>query len=198
MDNTSGFDWENVFVDLKSGRPQAFSLDLFNPVVGARPHRDFAIFGIFDGVQIASDFGMMGQQNFWEDHQPRGAGYNAAGKWSGYGGMGGGGFGGGGMGGGGAGFGSSTGGGGTFGGSSKKAAEDARREIKIGDSFEASASRGKAARMLEFKIENPINLASGRSAMIPILKQESKTELLTVFGHNSTTTSSDTRNSTYE
>ena len=162
IDNVTGFDWENVYIDLRSGRPQAFSVDLFLPLIAERSSRDRSVFGIPDDLDASPYFGLRGRQTLLSQGRSLG-------------GMGGGGFGGGGLGGGGGVFG---GGGGTFGGPAPTAAPE---PMAIGNGFKVAAEQGRVARMLQFKIEKPVNLASGRSAMLPIMTQKVETELITLF-----------------
>ncbi|MFT7633056.1 MAG: hypothetical protein ACI87E_004111, partial [Mariniblastus sp.] len=174
VDNVTGFDWENVFVDLRSGRPQAFNVQLFAPLVAERPSRGKSIFGIPPELMFSRNFGLAGRlADTWNDSGLPGKSSGRRGGGSG-GSFGGGGFGGG-FGGGGFGGGQP----GTFG--SANGAADAREEIEIDEGFSVAAEQGRASRMLQFEIEKPINLASGRSAMLPILTQEVKTELQTFF-----------------
>jgi len=170
VDNVSGFDWENVFVDLRSGRPQAFSVELFSPLVATRSKRARSIFGIPAGLAlnayghtydwIAGGRGDSGGSRPFVTSVMRGGG-----------------FGGGGMGGGAGGM----GGGGTFGGATESQKKLARAELKIGEGIWVAAAQGRTTGMLQFAIEEPINLASGRSAMLPVMTEPVETELITRF-----------------
>ena len=166
---------------MRSGRPQAFNVDLFLPLIAERSYRDRSVFGIPDELDASPYFGLRGRQavlseNDYSNGEDRFFGPSngkGGGMMGGMGGMmGGGGFG---------------GGGGTFGGSGgdrpfvKSSPNAAPEPMAIGNGFKVAAEQGRVARMLRFEIEKPVNLASGRSAMLPILTQEVETELITLF-----------------
>ena len=179
VDNVTGFDWKNVYVDLRSGRPQAFNVDLFSPLIARRDHRGRDVFGIPNNLNlVAKYFGLDSHGFFGDQREAEGFGRSKQGGSRGWGGGCGGGVFGGGGGGNGGGLG---GGGGTFGRSTPQQDREARRTLKIRDDVIVAATQERAAQMLQFAIKKPVNLASGRSAMLPVLNQPVTIKLLTQF-----------------
>ena len=175
VDNASGVDWDKIALDLRSGKPQAFHTDLFNPIAGSRKDVGTSIYEFLNDMMVT-------QQRFQApayvrsdptDHRPGqakppgggGFGYGAGGF--GYGGVsfGGGGFGGGvgGGGHGGGGFGGVAGG--SFGGAGAPAKQEG---VEIEDGFASSAESQQVARMVRYQLKDTISLGAGESAALPV------------------------------
>ncbi len=152
IDNVTGVDWSEIELDLRSGRPQSFHVDLFAPVLAERASLGLSVFDLPSDRTLVSPYGSFD-------------GYGNSGGYFGGTGPGRGGFGGGGFGGG------SFGGGG-FGGGGRPA-----EPLDINAGFQAAASAGRQDTMVQFKIKDPVSLQAGRSAMVPVIGSEIKCEL---------------------
>ncbi len=90
VDNVTGVDWQDVTMELRSGRPQAFHANVFAPLMSQRPSVGNSVFDFAKGVVLVTQ---------WFGYEPDDR-YDGGGQGSGGGGgLGGGGFGGGGGGG---------------------------------------------------------------------------------------------------
>ncbi len=172
VDNVTGTDWDDVQLDLRSGRPQSFNADVFAPLIAQRPSVGTSVFGIPEDL----NFTRQTIESLVQNTISPDSWYDTGGFGGGFGGGMGGGFGGGfGGGGGGGGFG---GGGGVFGAA---APNEAAGELDISSSVQTSATQGKASQMVRFIVDKPVNLASGKSAMLPVLAQPITPKLVTRF-----------------
>lgn len=162
VDNVSGSDWEGVVLDLRSGRPQAFHASVFAPLLARRNRVGTSVFGLPADL----DFAVQSVNRFIR--QPL-----APANW--FDGKGGGGFGGGGFGGG---LGGGLGGGGALGGSTNLTDQPG---LDISSSVDAAATQGRASQMVRFVVRQPIELATGKSAMIPVMESEFDAKLVTRF-----------------
>lgn len=164
IDNVTGIDWTDIELDLRSGRPQTFHVDLFAPVLAERMAVDLDVFDIPNNKLLITK--STGGRNFRGDD-----------GW-GDGGMGGGGFGGGGFGGGG------FGGGGWFDGPAKSREADAgegEEAMDIGSALESFGQTSRSNKMVRFKLKEKVTLKAGRSAMVPILKSEMPVGVFSMF-----------------
>ncbi len=142
IDNVTGVTWDHVQLDLRSGRPQAFHVALFAPVLAERRTLSLEIF------DIPSDLKLISQSPGLDLTSRLGMSE-----------------GGGGFGGGGGGFGGfGGGGGGVFGGGSGDAAANAETDsLDINSAVEPSADATRSTRTVQFKIKDPVTLDAGRS-----------------------------------
>ena len=146
IDNVTGVDWEDIDLDLRSGRPQSFHVDLFRPVLAIRPDIGLGVFGLpIDRILHPSFL------------QGLGSGKRAISRnVGGFGGGGGGGFG--------------IGGGGFGGGGGGP--EDDGDSMVINSAFDSVPVPSRPAQMVQFNIEKPVNLKAGRSSMIPVMSEK--------------------------
>ena len=157
IDNVTGVDWKEIELDLRSGRPQSFHVDLFAPVLAERSSVDLAIFDIpADKALVPQYFGF--------DPPSRLSGSDQYGLSKGE--LGGGGFGG--MGGGMGGMGGPLSGG-------------RPRDLDIQSGFRANANTDRSNKMVRFQIEDPVTLGAGRSAMVPVLSETLPVNLYSMF-----------------
>lgn len=168
IDNSTGQDWNDVDLELRTGRPAVFSADLFEPVLATRPGFGLEVFDLPPGLSITSPWlkatlnrrqasteGMMGGA---------GGGYGSPGDIGMGGGMSGG------MGGGGFGIGGATGMGGYAGPSANHGVT--REEIRGFMQENEVAPRADAERWtseVRYRVQTPVNLKSGESAAIPVM-----------------------------
>ena len=161
IDNVTGVDWKEIQLDLRSGRPQSFHAEVFAPVLAERMSVPLSVFDVPTDKTLSTK-AMSGISLTGEYEYDDIAG-------GGYGGFGGGGFGGGGFGGGGL-------GGGDSGGNRPKT-----NPADISKTFRSRGSVGRSNQMVRFAIEEPVSIGAGRSAMVPILKNDLKVELQSMF-----------------
>ena len=146
VDNVTGVDWEDIDLDLRSGRPQSFHVDLFNPVLAIRPSVGLGVFGLpVDRVLNPSLFKS-------EQFVSGGFGFGGRG--------GGGGFGGGG---------GSLGGGG-FGGGGQTDDDS----FQMDSAIEPVSIPSRPSQLVQFDIPDSVNLKAGRSSMIPVISERAK------------------------
>ncbi len=158
VDNVTGVDWEQVTIELRSGRPQAFHINVFAPLMAERPDFGNSVYAFTKGLRLITQ---------WFGFEPA----PAPGPFGGGGGLGGGGFGGGGGGfGGGAGF---------FGGGPPAAPGDSG--LDIDKAFQASATEGRAAQMVRYRLDEPVDLGAGKSAALPVFASQLPAKLLSVY-----------------
>ena len=162
IDNVTGVDWKGIELDLRSGRPKTFHVDLFAPVLAERMAVGLNVFDIPSDKLLITKFDD-GGGNFGPGDSGFGAG---AGGGLGGGGLGGGGFGGGGL-------------GGTFGGSNPPAKKS--EGMDISSSMSSAGQVGRSNKMVRFQLAEPVSLNAGRSAMVPILKQEIPVGIYSMF-----------------
>ena len=145
VDNSTGVDWDQIVLDLRSGRPQTFHTDIFHPIAGERTDVGNSIYEFLDDMLVK-------QQKFQpsESASPKQGGT--------FGGAGGGGFGGGGFG----------GGGGGLGGSPRRLAEG----VEIESGFEARAALQGVSQMVQYRIQDAISLGAGESAALPVFDHQ--------------------------
>ncbi len=154
VDNVTGVDWEQVTIELRSGRPQAFHINVFAPLMAERPDFGNSVYAFTRGLSLVTQ---------WFGVAPS----------SGSGGFGGGG---GGFGGGGGGFGGGGFGGGGFGGRPSRSSG-----MDIDRAFQASATEGRAAQMVRYQLDAPVDLGAGKSAALPVFSSQLPAKLLSVF-----------------
>ncbi len=173
IDNSTGQDWTEVDLELRTGRPTVFSADLFAPVLATRPGYGLEVFDLPPGLSITSPWlaatlnrrlasfeGMMGGA---------GGGYDSSGGM----GMGGGGMGGG-MGGGGFGMGGATGMGGHMGGHAGASVTSGLNREQLRGFMQHTEATPVAdgerwTSEVRYQIQAPVNLKSGESAAIPVM-----------------------------
>ena len=141
-------------LDLRSGKPQTFHTDIFNPIVGQRTDVGNSIYEFLDDM-LVSHAGFEKNKSLF--------GGSGGGTFGG----GGGGFGGGGFGGGGGGFGGGAGGRWSDGGSPKPA-----EGVEIEKGFEAGAALQRVAQMVQYRLQDSISLGAGESAALPVFDQQ--------------------------
>jgi uncharacterized membrane protein YgcG len=162
VENTTDHDWTDVQVSLVSGRRVSFVMDLYQPMFLERPS---VVPQLFAGLRPR-----VHQQDLAaaeEAFRGRGAGGAAQGGFAG-GGLGGGGFG---------------GGGGFFGGSGgeRPAVTSVIPSIDPKDTVQVAAQGAQVGSFFRYAIEKPVTLASQKSAMLPIVNDDIKTERKAVF-----------------
>lgn len=169
INNVTGVDWENVRIELRSGQPQAFHADLFAPVLAERDSVGLNPFGLPQELTLVHQ---------WYGFEPAERFGDSARSESGAG-MGGmmGGMGGGMMGGIGGGF------GGGGGGAEESDSKPAQRGIDSDTAFQQIASLDRTASMIRFQLDDPVNLASGKSAALPVFRKQLPSRLLSVVKH---------------
>ena len=168
--------WDNVQLELRSGRPRVFHASVFSPMVNPRQSVGASVFGL-DGGPIGVTAGMFNvlqsQEVVTDPWNDTGRRRNRARFGGGFGG-GGGGFGGGGGGGGGVfggGFGGGGSGGGFGGGAPVVPADDGFAEFDVSRGFSSGAAQGKIGQVVRFQVAEPVTLAKRESAMVPVIDQ---------------------------
>ncbi|MCA9150888.1 MAG: DUF4139 domain-containing protein, partial [Planctomycetales bacterium] len=153
VNNVTGNDWPGVELVLRSGQPTTFHADLFAPLIAERPSLGWSVFGFPENLNLISQwFGMAPPARFSQQRSRRlGIGFG--------GGMGGMGFGG-------------------FGGGSdgNEAASDPPSQdemrLNLTRGVEPVAEQGRAVQEVQFRLSDPVNLESGKSASLPIFSQQ--------------------------
>ena len=177
VDNVTLNDWQNVQIELRSGQPRIFHIDLMSPIMLRRENVGNDVFGIDPSADVYSPFASLATKSAEFGKWREGVGGG------GFGGGGGGGFGGFG-GGGGGGFGGGSGGG-TFGGSiDQSESVELTTELDIATSFQARSTTSNSLQSVNFKIREPVSIAAGQSSAIPIFSQNVPGELLSQFSAN--------------
>ncbi|MBL8889719.1 MAG: DUF4139 domain-containing protein [Planctomycetaceae bacterium] len=177
IDNSTGQDWKDVDLELRTGRPQVFSVELFAPLLATRSSLGLEVFDLPSGLSLTSPWLAATLQRHLtgvSDFMDRGtSGFGFPGGMGG-GGMGGG-MGGGGMGGAGMGghMGGHTGGGMLRGNEGENLNDSDRlqefmRRIKTDP--EAVAERWTTE--VRYRVQTLVNLKSGESAAIPIMTSD--------------------------
>lgn len=157
VDNVTGVDWEQVTLELRSGKPQSFHINIFTPLMAERPDFGNGVYEFTQGLFLVSQwFGFDTPQRFGNS-----------------GGMGGGGIGGGSFGGGG-------GGGHAFsaGGSGRSRAAAG---VDIESAFRQAARESRTAQLVRYELDKPVDLGAGRSAALPVFASEVPAKLISVF-----------------
>lgn len=164
LDNVFGYDWENVEVVLRSGRPVVFHADLFAPIVAERKSFGTSVFDLpAEATLVMNWFGFDPPFRFGQQAQARNDGA-VGGAGGGLGGM----VGMGGMGG--------------FGGGepSDGVSEDGRidlirnvitspdKSIDLTQLILSSQSVDSKLGLLEFKLKQSVSLGAGKSAVLPL------------------------------
>ena len=158
IDNVTGVDWDEIELDLRSGRPQSFHVELFAPVLAERSSIGLSIFDIpADKALVPQYFGFDPPARLSGSDL---GGQQAKGELSGSFGFGGG------MGG--------MGGGGPLSGGR-------RGKMDIQSGFRANAKSDRSNKMVRFQIKDPVTLAAGRSAMVPVLSETLPINLYSMF-----------------
>ena len=161
IDNSSSLDWKDIRLELRSGRPQSYYVDMFSPVMAQRTTMGLELFGL-------------NTNNLLPGSANKGKRLSA-GRGGGGGGFGGGGFGGGGR---------PTGA--VFGGPGDdedrdESLRDQGKMLDINAAVQAAGNVGRTQEMVVFEIDEPVSLSSGRSAMVPVLTTEVPIELFSMF-----------------
>jgi hypothetical protein len=173
LDNVFGYDWMDIEIELRNGRPNAFHAELFAPIVAERPSVGLIPFEIPPDVKIVTQWFGMDPPVRFGDRVSRGS-ISLGGS-----------FGGGGQGGGGSGGGLGGGGlGGTFGGEvpnmslivpNDQSVDAIReRETPIDQSLVALQGQtiDETGGLVSIKLKQTVSLESGKSAMIPVFQQD--------------------------
>ena len=75
IDNITGVDWQDVTIELRSGKPQAFHINIFDPLMSQRPRLGSSVFDYTVGLTLIQKmFGGSSQENFGEGIPARGLG----------------------------------------------------------------------------------------------------------------------------
>ncbi len=163
VENTSDHDWKDVKLNLVSGRPISFIMDLYQPLFALRPT-----------VQPESFAGLRPQRHGQDLMAPvppiqQGAGRGKRGGEAA--------FGAGGIGGGGYGYGMGGGGnpfqtgGGLGGANSINSSDDDERHAKVRGTGQSVANAGEVGELFRYAITTPVTLARQQSAMLPIVNE---------------------------
>ncbi len=167
VDNVTGVDWEQVALELRSGKPQSFHVNIFSPLVAERPDFGDAVYEFTEGLILVTQwFG------FTPPDREDGGRMGGGGR---FGAFGGGGFGGGG----------GLGGGSPFGGGPPRRSSG----IDIESAFRQAAQESRTAQMVRYQLEKPVDLGAGRSAALPVFSNEVPASLISVFDENDGTSS---------
>ncbi len=174
VENTSDHDWKDVKLNLVSGRPVSFIMDLYQPLYAVRPRVQPELFAGLQSHRHGQD--LMApvaplKQRAGRGMGGGGAGFGAGGIGGGYGyGMGGGGagFGGGGIGGGGNPF---QTGGGLGGANAVNSGDDDERHANVRGTGQSVANAGEVGELFRYAITTPVTLARQQSAMLPIVNE---------------------------
>ena len=170
IDNVTGVDWNEIELDLRSGRPQSFHSDIFAPVLAERVNVGLTPFDLpKDKTLLSTDF-------FARGSSIKGGFDGISGFGGGFGGngLGGGGFGGGGF------------GGGTFGGGGRGNRE--QEPLDINSAFRAAGAAGRSNKMVRFILKDRVSIQAGNSSMVPVLTEKVPVDLFSMFdGANSST-----------
>lgn len=156
VDNVTLNDWQDVQIELRSGKPHTFHVDLMSPIMIHRAVLFNDVFGIADTARVYNPFDDLAVQ---ASRFGIGAGGGI-----------GGGFGGGGL-----------GGGGAIDGGLETDDRASATSLDIASSFRATSATGKSLQSVNFKIKEPITIAAGQSSAIPIFSQDLPGELLSQF-----------------
>lgn len=165
VNNVSGNDWEAVELELRSGQPTTFHAELFAPLLAERPSVGPNVYGFPTNLRLISQwFGMDPPSRFADFDSDLSLIAPSGGHF--------GGKAGGGMGGmGGMGFAPSN--------SDSEDDEDedsgdqtVRSRIEITRGVEPMADSGRALQQVRFRLAQPVDLVSGKSASIPIIEQQ--------------------------
>jgi hypothetical protein len=65
VDNVTGVDWQDVTMELRSGRPQAFHVNVFAPLVSSRPSLGNSVFDFASGVVLVTQWFGYEAENGW-------------------------------------------------------------------------------------------------------------------------------------
>ena len=161
VDNVTGVDWEQVDLELRSGRPQSFHINIFAPLMAERPDFGNAVYDFTEGLILVTQwFGFEPPARFGASGGTRSSN------------SGGGGFGGGGLFGGGGGSrsrrGNSTGG-------------NPAAGVDMDSAFRQAAQSSRASKMVRYVLDKPVDLGAGRSAALPVFSKEVPAQLLSVY-----------------
>lgn len=162
IDNVTGVDWNEIELDLRSGRPQSFHSDIFAPVLAERVNVGLTPFDLpKDKTLLSTDF-------FDRGGSIKGGfgGISSPGGGFGGNGLGGGGFGGGGF-----------GGGGVFGGGGGRD----REPLDINSAFRAAGTAGRSNKMVRFTLKDRVSIQAGNSSMVPVLTEKLPVDLFSMF-----------------
>ena len=160
VDNVSAADWNQVALELRSGKPQSFHIDIFSPLLARRTSFGNSAYDFTRELDLET-------QRFGFD-----AGYGKDSRAplnEGVGGFGGG-FGGGGH------FGGGGGGGGRG-----LQSRDPVRGIDMESAFQLSAQEGRTSQMVQYVLKQPVDLGAGRSAALPVFSSDIPAEVISVF-----------------
>lgn len=179
VDNVTGRDWAAIELELRSGRPQTFHVDLFSPLLVTRPDVRQSVFDLPNYLNLSSPWALGFRQRDADQYLQDSANGKRKSPGFGGGGLGGGGLGGGGFGGGFFGA-ESLGGAGLSNdtefrlGRSASDAQDSdsdeprpawKTELSAGNSASLSAS----SQLIRMRLPEPVTLQSGKSAALPVI-----------------------------
>ncbi len=162
VNNVSGNDWEAVELELRSGQPTTFHAELFAPLLAERPSVGPNVYGFPTNLRLISQwFGMDPPSRFADFDSDLSLIAPSGGH-----------------------FGGGMGGmmGGMGGAPSNSASEDeededsgvqmVRSRIEMTRGVEPMADSGRALQQVRFRLAQPVDLVSGKSASIPIIEQQ--------------------------
>ena len=159
VDNVTGVDWEQVELELRSGRPHAFHANVFAPLMAERADVGNSVFDLAQGLTLVTQwFGFDPPERFGDRNRGGSSG----------------GFGGGG-------FGGAFGGGGFSGGFGGRPTRGEAAGVDIASAFQEAATQGRSARMIRYQISDPVDIGAGKSAAIPVVSKELPAALISVF-----------------
>lgn len=164
IDNVTGVDWNEIELDLRSGRPQSFHSEIFAPVLAERIDLGLKPFDLpRDKTLLSTDF-------FDRSGTAQQGGFGGIGGFAG-GEIGGGGFGGSGFGGGGFGVG--------------RRGNSGEDSFDINSAFQSVGTVCRSNKMVRFALEDRVSIKSGNSAMVPVLTESVPIELYSKFNGRS-------------
>ena len=158
VDNVTGVDWEQVALELRSGKPQSFHINIFAPLMAERPDFGNSVYEFTDGLLLVTQWFGFAPGRFGGDDDMT-AGEGSLG--------GGGGFGG--------------GGGGFLGGEPSRNGSAATAGVDIESAFRQAAQESRTAQMVQYILEKPVDLGAGRSAALPVFSNQIPAKLISVF-----------------
>ncbi len=154
VDNVTTSDWNDVELELRSGKPFAFRTNIYSPLMARRSNVGNGVYEFLDGLntQVAQ---------FAKRSVKRMRGFGGGGV-----------FGGGGFGGGGGGLGGGvTPGTRTFGGRASEGASRGDRGIDPTASFKNQADTRKITQTVIYRLNDPISIGAGRSSALPVFSK---------------------------
>ena len=154
VDNVTGVDWEQVALELRSGKPQSFHINIFAPLMAERPDFGNSVYEFTQGLLLVTQWFGFETGRFGGDPDDPG-----------------------GMGGGG-------GGGGYFGGAPSREGAPNTAGVDIESAFREAARESRTAQMVQYILDKPVDLGAGRSAALPVFSNQIPAKLISVFNEN--------------